>query len=99
MSCLHPCPSCERHVRSSEKTCPFCDAALAGTCERPHASPVGHVANRAVLAFVAATTIVACGKSTKSAEEQPPMTVYGPPPMDIDASVPQATDASTDGAK
>lgn len=92
-ACLHPCPSCTRHVRSSESACPFCDAALPGKCVLPHAAPVGHVANRAVLAFVAATTIAACGKTTKTTEEQPPMTVYGPPPMDIDAGAPEISDA------
>lgn len=81
-------------MRSSETSCPFCDAALRGRCELAHAAPVGHVANRAVLAFVAATAIAACGKTTKGTEDQPPMTVYGPPPMDIDASVPQVTDAA-----
>jgi hypothetical protein len=87
-------------VRSSEASCPFCEASLPGKCELPHASPVGQVSNRSVLTFFAATAaLVACGKSTKI-EEHPPMTVYGPPPMDIAA--PDAMplpDAGSDGAK
>jgi hypothetical protein len=28
MSCLAPCPACNRHVATDETTCPFCSAAL-----------------------------------------------------------------------
>ena len=28
MSCLAPCPACNRHVASDETTCPFCSAVL-----------------------------------------------------------------------
>ena len=28
MSCLAPCPACNRHVSTDETTCPFCSAAL-----------------------------------------------------------------------
>jgi hypothetical protein len=28
MSCLAPCPTCNRHVSTDETTCPFCSAAL-----------------------------------------------------------------------
>ena len=41
MSCLHVCPSCARHVRSIETTCPFCDETLPGdfgVCGEPRAS-------------------------------------------------------------
>lgn len=100
MSCLHACPSCSRHVRSSETSCPFCETALPGKCELPHALPIAHVANRSVLTFFAATAaLVACGKTTK-VDEQPTVTAYGPAPMNMtppDAGPP--ADASKDGAK
>ena len=102
MSCLHPCPSCTRHVRSSETSCPFCEATLTGKCELPHAPAIGRVSSRAVLSFFAATAVItACGKSQKTIEEQPPLTVYGPPPVMVDASlpVPMVTDAGKDAEK
>jgi hypothetical protein len=106
MSCLHACPSCARHVRSSETSCPFCDATLSGKCELPHAPSLGRVSSRAVLSFFAATAALsACGKSTKVddpkpvIEDHPTVTVYGPPPVMIDASppMPMVTDAGKDG--
>ena len=102
-SCLHPCPSCDRHVRSSEPSCPFCETTLPGKCELPHSAPVGRVASRAVLSFFAATAaLTACGKSQQKAiEDQPTVTVYGPPPVAIDAAppVPMIADAGKDGDK
>src|SRR3954454_18193531 len=43
MSALVPCAGCNRHVKSDETTCPFCQAAVApaateacsGRCARP----------------------------------------------------------------
>lgn len=31
MTELHPCPSCQRHVRASSTSCPFCASALEVT--------------------------------------------------------------------
>jgi len=86
--CMHPCPSCARHVRSYETACPFCEAALPGRCERPDAPPLGRVASRAALTFFAAAAIAACGKTSTTNDPQPQITKYGGPPMDIaDAQV------------
>ncbi|HEX8791067.1 MAG TPA: hypothetical protein VF765_08935 [Polyangiaceae bacterium] len=71
---LHPCPSCEQHVRASETRCPFCDAPLPagfGAIERaPVASDAsGHPLSRAALLFVGATTAAACGGKTQTTPE------------------------------
>ena len=61
---LHPCPSCDRHVRVTESACPFCDAPLP---RRPRAQsivPAGRLGSLAVLTFRAAAigaALNACG--------------------------------------
>ena len=49
MSALVPCPGCNRHVKSDEATCPFCQAAMApgarsGRCARPFPSRLASAA-------------------------------------------------------
>ena len=82
--CMHPCPSCARHVRSFETTCPFCEATLPGACLLPDAPPLGRVASRAAITFFAAAAIAACGKTSTVNDPQPQITKYGGPPMDIE---------------
>jgi hypothetical protein len=36
---LIPCPSCSRHVRAEEASCPFCSAALTGLMDAMAAAP------------------------------------------------------------
>ena len=86
MSALVPCPGCNRHVKSDETICPFCQAALApvaakactGRCARP--SPA-RLAGAALVAAGAALLGAAC-ESSQSAF--PP---YGLPPH-YDAGTP-----------
>jgi hypothetical protein len=101
---MHPCPSCARHVRGSETTCPFCEAALPERASDVRAAaPFTRAVSRAAIVFGAAA-IGACGKAQKV--EDQPVAVYGPPPMAIEASVPptivddaSAPGAAKDGAK
>lgn len=89
-------------MRSTETTCPFCEVALPGTCELPHAGALGRVSSRAVLSFFAAAAITGCGKTTPAEERVVTTTVYGPPPMAIDASAPEpmiVDQAGKDGGK
>ncbi len=67
-----PCPSCRRHVRGDEPTCPFCANALDGA----HAARAVPAANRrmsrgALFAFAAsmsvAGSVAACGGQTEPA--------------------------------
>jgi hypothetical protein len=85
MSCLHVCPSCGRHVRSSETTCPFCDVALPddfGVCGEPRAT--GRPLTRAAFILMSATALTACGKSAAPGGGETPgggAEIYGPPPV------------------
>ena len=65
---LIPCPSCARHVRTSDASCPFCGAA---TVQAP--APLvarGRLSRAALLAVGAAGALAAadCGGSTSSPE-------------------------------
>jgi len=79
MSALVPCSGCNRHVKSDETICPFCQAAVtpaapescAGRCARP--SPA-RLVSAALVAAGAALLGAAC-ESSQSAF--PP---YGLPP-------------------
>lgn len=67
---LHPCPSCDRHVRAVETACPFCAAAIA--IDEPAPRVVSERLGRAALfAFGAAmaTSVAACSSATT--QQQP----------------------------
>lgn len=106
MRSLFPCPSCARHVRSDERTCPFCDAALSPDFAAPLATRIaGQPLSRAALVFATAAAMAgtACGKEPsppKPAEEAHvdaalvPVTVYGPPPQRIEVQPVEPPDAA-----
>jgi hypothetical protein len=85
MKKLIPCPSCHRHRRTCEPTCPFCGAAIPGCEAAPATTPRGRM-SRAM--FIAGAAILgAAGACEKNV--LPP---YGtPPPL-------PAPDASVDSA-
>jgi hypothetical protein len=68
MNHLVPCPECSRHVRVSEKECPFCALPLdlAGTPEPQ--LPRGRLSRAATLAFgatlVSASALAACSSDS-----------------------------------
>ncbi len=72
------CPSCARHVRRNETTCPFCEASvverIAQTPER--AFPTARLSRAALVALAAASVgaIDACGSLSPAPE-------YGGPPF------------------
>jgi hypothetical protein len=75
---LVPCPSCRRHVRAGEASCPFCKATFAEALAAPSPGPVvssSRPLSRAALLFAAATL----GASCKTTEEH--VVLYGPPPI------------------
>ncbi len=97
MACLHSCTSCSRHVRATERSCPFCDAPLGSdfidACPR-RAKP-GRKLTRAALLFAGATALAACGgkeDSGSSGSTSGAVAVYGPAPI-RDAS-PDTADAA-----
>ena len=94
MSALVPCSGCNRHVKSDETTCPFCQAAVSsgtcsGRCARPSPSRLAGVA---LVAAGAALLGAACESSSQSAV--PP---YGLPPH-FDAGTADSGDGQTDAA-
>lgn len=85
MSCLHLCPSCARHIRAEETSCPFCATVLPddfGVCTEPRAA-AGRPLTRAALVLMTATAITACGKSGSSDPTSPGsgVDIYGPAPV------------------
>jgi hypothetical protein len=57
---LAPCPTCSRHVKTSERICPFCKDALPDAiadAALPGAS--GRLSRAAAFAFTASLTVVA----------------------------------------
>ena len=66
--CLHPCPSCARHLRAGEPRCLFCAAALPvgfGVCAQAPGAR-GRPVSRAALLFVGATAAAGCGGRQES---------------------------------
>jgi hypothetical protein len=80
---LHPCASCNRHLRASTTECPFCGALRAPTpsIARP-TSPVVRLSRAAL--FTLGTTGVAVGGAMVVACEST-QDAYGGPPADRDA--------------
>jgi hypothetical protein len=67
MSCLAPCPACDRHVSAHETACPFCAAVLPETfrCQPARVLPPGRLSRAAMIAAGAAlVTVQACATST-----------------------------------
>lgn len=95
---LRPCPSCARHVRPEEATCPFCDAVIppcAGACAKTNDAPVTY---RAAIVFATAAAAVAVGACGKEKREPDPVVVqpYGAPPMPVDASAQPERETTAD---
>ncbi len=64
---LEPCPSCRRHVRIDEATCPFCAAAVPA--HEPRRITTGRFTRAAVFAGASLAT-AACGGKTKGPEQE-----------------------------
>lgn len=60
---LIPCPSCHRHVRAGDASCPFCSTALPESA-RPVPSASTRLGRGALFAF--AVSVAACGGSTET---------------------------------
>jgi hypothetical protein len=92
-----PCPSCSRHVKRGDVTCPFCGAS-ASVESIPTRVLAGRLSRAALFAAGAVGAAVAttdCGNTTAI---QPP---YGSPcggPCTIETEDSSAADASTDVA-
>jgi hypothetical protein len=64
MAPLVLCPECQRHLRRSEATCPFCKADVRDAFSKmlPRAIPTERLGRTALMAFAAANLgVAACG--------------------------------------
>jgi hypothetical protein len=107
---LVPCPSCARHVRTTEERCPFCAAAVPGDVAAVPA-PTQRLSRAATYAFatLAAAGVVACEKTAvdkggqqpgapATTADAPQAAVYGAPPVQ-DAPLPAADAGATPAPK
>src|SRR5262249_46659282 len=92
---LIPCPSCRRHVRAGDSSCPFCTSALpADHASRAVPSATTRLGRSALFAF--AVSVSACGGST---EGEPTTTDTGTSKTDTGTSktdTGSASDTSVD---
>ncbi len=86
---LRPCPSCGRHVRHHEPSCPFCATALSPVEERA-SKPLPRAGRAVIMAFGALAT-----SSTLAGCPGNPMPLYGGPPVDAGDVHPSEDAAST----
>ena len=59
---LAPCPGCSRHIKTSERTCPFCKSAMPESMADaavPGATPGTRLTRAAAFAFTASLAVVA----------------------------------------
>jgi hypothetical protein len=61
---LAPCPSCSRHVKTSETACPFCKAAIAPGAAVAIPGPPRRLSRAAAYAFTASLAIAGCEGGT-----------------------------------
>lgn len=76
MRSLIPCPSCQRHVESTETACPFCETALVPSSDSSvcHGPCAGHKSPRlGRVAMMAVGTTLLCAACMRSAVVE-----YGP---------------------
>jgi hypothetical protein len=103
---LVPCPSCARHVRATELSCPFCATALEADASRVSVVPSTRLGRAALFAFgttLATISTAACGTATNAdasaqdVQNDMPnsMAIYGAP-TPIDSGV---TDSGSPGAR
>jgi hypothetical protein len=95
MSSLVSCPGCDRHVKSEETTCPFCQAALAPV--RPCVGCSGPLAPRLARAALVAAGAALLGAACESRSVVVPYGVSPPPHFDAAAQSDRDAGAPADG--
>ena len=80
MNELVPCPECQRHVRKTEASCPFCGEALSLSHLPPRVLPTRRLGRAATFAFgagvVGATALIGCSDGS---DDGGVVAVYGAP--------------------
>ena len=90
---LVECPSCSRHVRVTEETCPFCRVAVPAQVRAsvPRVRVAGRLSRAALFALGTATATaagIACESEGEPEPEFVTRPIYGGPPVDQDAQPP-----------
>ena len=63
---LAPCPSCSRHVKTTEPSCPFCKATIAELAAAPVPFVQRRMTRAAAYAFSASLAVAGCSGTTTS---------------------------------
>jgi hypothetical protein len=92
---LVPCPSCARHVRASERACPFCRSMLPSTLASKAIPGATQRLSRAA-AFTFAATLAATGCSDDPAPPADAAVLDTGNPSDTGTDTGSATDTGTD---
>lgn len=90
-----PCPECNRHLRSEESACPFCDVELSDPQTR--AGSRWAQAGLTLAIGAGAALGVACGSGSGGGGDGWALPAYGEPPMDGGLRDAQTNDASDGG--
>ncbi len=61
---LVPCPSCRRHVRTAEATCPFCGSKLSELGGRVIPNVKQRLPRGAVFVFASSIAVAGCGSDS-----------------------------------
>jgi hypothetical protein len=96
MSHLVPCPACDRHVRLTERACPFCATALDARRTVPTLPLPGvGVGRLALFTFALSASLAGCGEPARPLAPNAPIdaTDAGADAAPSDASATTATDA------
>lgn len=77
---LQPCPSCSRHIRITEESCPFCAASVAGLLKAaPSRKFPGRLSRAALIAASTLVAVPACGGEDEN-DDDVGVPVYGAAP-------------------
>jgi hypothetical protein len=76
---LSPCASCARHVRVTERACPFCSAARTPALAAHHLTEEPSGLSRAALLVLGASLALAAGCERGTAPNSQPTMVPRPP--------------------
>ena len=91
---LAACPSCARHVRTDERRCPFCEAALPPSLRSTPAVETPAVRlSRAALYAVGVGALSLSSAQGCGSTAMPP---YGAPPPPVDSGTGSGGDAATE---
>lgn len=85
-----PCTACARHVRASERTCPFCDATLSDDARAALAPDTTRRLSRAA-AFAFGLTVAGCSSTVAGSDATP-----GDTAVSTDTAVATDTASGTD---